>query len=226
MDKTTVIVVGGTKGGPGKSTIAQQIACCLLIENKKSVYVIDIDYLQQTTAKWCEERKSNKDIAIIPYAAVFDRIAETIDRLRGQYPFVVVDAGGFDSEAQREAMLAADILVIPIRPKRRDLKSMRDLEIPLTKAKSQNTGLKVFVVMNQCPALPSQVSRIIYAKEVVKTFGLEVVPTNIYNRNVYDDAEWGGSSIFEVEKKERDPKAEAEIKELVEYILSDASGRE
>ena len=34
---TQIIVVGGTKGGPGKSTVAQQIAACLKIKKKKKV---------------------------------------------------------------------------------------------------------------------------------------------------------------------------------------------
>ncbi len=40
----------------------------------------------------------------------------------------MVDAGGFDSEIQRQAMLMADVIIIPLRPKRRDLKSLRDID--------------------------------------------------------------------------------------------------
>lgn len=34
---TKIIVVGGTKGGPGKSTVAQQIAVCLKVKKKKKI---------------------------------------------------------------------------------------------------------------------------------------------------------------------------------------------
>ncbi|MEQ0653567.1 P-loop NTPase, partial [Klebsiella sp. JB_Kp009] len=44
---TQIIVVGGTKGGPGKSTVAQQIAACLKIKKKKKVQITDID-IQRT----------------------------------------------------------------------------------------------------------------------------------------------------------------------------------
>ena len=45
-----IIVVGGTKGGPGKSTVAQQIAVCLKVKKKKKVPVIDIDIRRTTTS--------------------------------------------------------------------------------------------------------------------------------------------------------------------------------
>jgi chromosome partitioning protein len=46
---TQIIVVGGTKGGPGKSTVAQQIAVCLKVKRKRSP-VTDIDIQRTTTA--------------------------------------------------------------------------------------------------------------------------------------------------------------------------------
>ncbi|MEX6205031.1 hypothetical protein AB6G29_23715 [Providencia hangzhouensis] len=39
-----------------------------------------------------------------------------------KYDYVVIDAGGFDSEVQREAMLVATHLLLPIRPKRRQIR--------------------------------------------------------------------------------------------------------
>lgn len=32
---TKIFVVGGTKGGPGKSTVAQQIAVCLKVKKEE-----------------------------------------------------------------------------------------------------------------------------------------------------------------------------------------------
>ncbi|MFW8292766.1 plasmid stability protein, partial [Klebsiella pneumoniae] len=85
----------------------------------------------------------------------------------------------------------------PLRPKRRDLKSLRDIDPIVDSVSSVNDQIKIRAVMNQCPSLPSQAARIIAAKEIVVTFGIEAVPVNLYNRNVYDDAEEAGRSIFE-----------------------------
>ncbi|EKE2241082.1 AAA family ATPase, partial [Salmonella enterica subsp. enterica serovar Anatum] len=121
---TKIIVVGGTKGGPGKSTVAQQIAVCLKVKKKKKTQITDID-IQRTTTSWCEDRRQNEDLELIPFAYVPDDIVKHIKSLKGRFEYVVVDAGGFDSEIQRQVMLLADFIIIPLRPKRRDLKSLR-----------------------------------------------------------------------------------------------------
>ncbi|ELP1754256.1 plasmid stability protein, partial [Escherichia coli] len=159
-------------------------------------------------------------LELIPFAYVQDDIIKHLKSLQGRAEFVVVDAGGFDSEIQRQAMLMADVIIIPLRPKRRDLKSLRDIDPIIDNVRNVNDKVKVRAVMNQCPALPSQVSRILAAKEIVETFGIESAPVNLYNRNVYDDAEESGRSIFEMTGSERDKKAEAEFEEFVDYLLS------
>ncbi|EFN7708699.1 plasmid stability protein, partial [Escherichia coli] len=150
---TKIFVVGGTKGGPGKSTVAQQIAVCLKVKKKKKVYITDID-IQRTTTSWCEDRRQNEDLELIPFAYVQDDIIKHLKSLQGRAEFVVVDAGGFDSEIQRQAMLMADVIIIPLRPKRRDLKSLRDIDPIIDNVRNVNDKVKVRAVMNQCPALP------------------------------------------------------------------------
>lgn len=76
---TQIIVVGGTKGGPGKSTVAQQIAACLKIKKKKKVQITDID-IQRTTTGWCEDRRHNEELELIPFAYVQDDIIKHITR--------------------------------------------------------------------------------------------------------------------------------------------------
>lgn len=217
--ETKLIIVAGTKGGPGKSTVAQQVAACLQLKKKKKVHVTDID-IQRTTTSWCEERRGNKELDLIPFSYIENDIVKHLQSLNGRYEYIIVDAGGFDSEIQREAMLIADIVLIPLRPKRRDLKSLRDLDVVMEGIKESNPEVKIRAVVNQCPSLPSQASRILSSKDIIKSFGIEYAPTNIYNRNVYDDAEEAGRSIFEMKGKERDKKAEAEIEELVDYLIS------
>ncbi|PHM69578.1 division plane positioning ATPase MipZ [Xenorhabdus sp. KJ12.1] len=216
-----IILIGGSKGGPGKSTIAQQIAGYLLSRAKKKVHLLDID-AQRTTYQWCQDRDSlpaEKPADKLSYHYRADGVIEYLDGIKSQFDYIVIDAGGFDSEAQREAMLRATHLLLPIRPKRRDVRSLAALDRIVEKAQTLNEDLKVRVVMNQCPALPNQYSRIQFAKDVCETFGMLALNTNIYARNVYDDAEEAGRTIFELTKEERDKKAEAEIELLVKEFV-------
>ncbi|MEX9786097.1 division plane positioning ATPase MipZ [Providencia manganoxydans] len=219
--ETKIILVGGSKGGPGKSTIAQQIAGYLLVKAKKTVHLLDID-AQKTTYQWCQDRKSfAADLKLDNFSfnylteGVMDYLSENANK----YDYVVIDAGGFDSEVQREAMLVATHLLLPIRPKRRDIRSLAALDGIVEKAQIINDNLLVRVVMNQCPSLPNQATRIIGAKEICETFGMIALDTNLYARNVYDDAEEAGRTIFELPTVERDKKAEKEIEALVKEFV-------
>lgn len=216
---TKVITVGGTKGGAGKSTVAQSIASYIFLKKTKSIFLLDIDP-QRTTATWCDERSQNESLPHIPYAYEGNDVDVAIDNLRDRYEYIIIDAGGFDSEIQRHALLYSDIAILPIRPKRRDLRSLAAVDAVISAVKSAGSSVRPFVVMAQCPSLPSQMDRILFAKDICKTFDFEVLDANIYNRNVYDDAEWEGGSIFEVEKGKRDPKAEKEITEVAEFVIN------
>lgn len=214
-----IIVIGGTKGGPGKSTVAQQVAGALVLKKQKKCHLTDIDG-QMTTAGWAEERRENEDLALIPFEFVDHDVVKHINAVSQRHDFVVIDAGGFDSEIQRQAMQMADIILLPFRPKRRDIKSLRNLDPVLDDVRNTNQKVRIIGVMNQCPSLPNQAQRIINSKGVIESFGIEPVPVNLYTRNVYDDAEESGRTIFEMTGAERDQKAEAEIIELVDYLLS------
>lgn len=173
-----------------------------------------------TTAGWAEERRENEDLALIPVVFVDHDIIKHINAVSQRNDYVVVDASGFDSEIQRQAMQIADIILLPFRPKRRDIKSLHNLDPVLENVRNTNHKVRIMAVMNQCPSLPNQAQRIFNAKGVIESFGIEPVPVNLYTRNVYDDAEESGRTIFEMTGSDRDVKAEAEIIELVEYLLS------
>ena len=72
-------------------------------------------------------------------------------------------------------------------------------------------------VITQCPALPNQIGRILEAKEVCKSYGINVLDAITYNRNIYDDSEEQGSSVIEI-----DPtgKAAHEMMSIAEELLA------
>lgn len=219
MSKGKVILVGGSKGGPGKSTLAQQIAGCLSLVKNKSVHVLDIDIKQLTTYTWCEERAMNDEVPTFGFSVpdVKVQISAMIDKLRKDVDFVVVDAGGFDSDAQREAMLEADYILLPLRPKRRDIRSLPNLDEIMSMLREVNTSVHIRTVINQCPTLPSMASYILSAKSAASSFELEPLDSIVCTRTVYDAAEEDGRTIYEV--SDRDRKAEAEINNLVDELI-------
>jgi chromosome partitioning protein len=214
MRLIVILLVGGEKGGSGKSCLAQNIAVYLQRKNQ-DVLLLDADP-QGTTTDWAKEREMNDGLINLSCVQASGNIRQTLKDIAKRYQIVVVDVGGQDSEALRSAMTVATHMLLPFRPKRRDLKTLVNVSQLVKLAKAVNPDMKVRAVITQCPTLPSQVQRILDAKEACLSFGIEPLSAITCNRNIYDDADENGSSVLEVGV---DPKAKEEIESLVAEFL-------
>ncbi len=212
-----ILLLGGEKGGSGKSCLAQNLAVWIQAQGG-DVLLLDADP-QGTTADWAAERSEQPDLKAIPVVQAQGQIRHTLADLQRRYRQIVVDAGGADSEALRSAMTVATHMLIPFRPKRRDLKTLPKVENLARLAKAVNPNLMVRAVITQCPALPSQVQRILDAKEACASFGIEPLVTVTTARNIYDDADENGRSVLE---SGTDIKAVEEIEALAEELWGDS----
>ncbi len=209
-----ILLVGGEKGGAGKSCLAQNIAVYLQA-NGHEVLLVDCDP-QATTADWAAERGNNPQVTPITCVKIDgDKAHLDISALAKKYKIVVVDSGGQDSKTLRSALLCATHVLMPFRPKRRDLNTLPKAEYMIGMAKAYNQNMQFSAVMTQCPTLPSQVQRIIDAKQACREFGFSVLNAITMNRNVYDDADENGLSVLEC----HDEKAKAEIEDIVREFL-------
>ena len=210
-----IVVCANVKGGPGKSCLAQNIAVYLQVVANKKVMLIDADP-QETTADWINERRENENLPDIRFAKMTGKIRDDLLAVETQYDCIVVDSGGHDTATMRFAMAAATHILIPFRPKRRDLKLLPKMEEILDLIKPVNPDAKVAAVINQAPTLPNQAYRILDAKDACRSFGIEPINTIIANRNVYDDADEAGSSVIEMNTVS---KAIEEIRALVKEFI-------
>lgn len=212
--KKKIILSGGEKGGGGKSCMAQNLAVYLLIKGR-DVLLLDADP-QATTTDWSKEREENNALTTITCVQASGNIRQTLLDLKEKYEIIIIDAGGHDSEALRSAMTVATHMLLPFRPKRRDLKTLANVEQLLKLAYSVNPHLIAKAIITQCPSLPSQAKRILDAKEACTSYGIETLDTITINRNIYDDADEGGYSVLELDT---DPKAIEEIENVAFEFL-------
>ena len=133
-----IIVVGGEKGGTGKSTTAMHLAVSLLYDGHK-VGCIDLDAPQSSLGRYIENRQTlNRQHGLnLP---VPDQVGssgpvrgtglleEDLHRLSGTCDFVVVDTPGSDSAISRMAHSWAGIVVTPINDSFVDLDTLAVLD--------------------------------------------------------------------------------------------------
>lgn len=215
-----IILVGGEKGGSGKSCLAQNIAVYLRTEKQASVLMVDCDP-QRTTSDWIQERNANDTLPDINCVQLYGKIRNELLSLRNHYDYVIVDCGGQDNLALRSSMAVADHILIPLRPKRRDLKTIPHMEDIVSTCKMVNPHMNAAFVITQCPSLPSLAPRILEAKEVCRSFEMAVLNSVTFSRNMYDDSEESGQSVME---SEPDGKAAVEIRSIIEELLARARG--
>lgn len=212
-----IIAIAAQKGGTGKSAIAQHLAVYLMKKGHK-VKIVDGDR-QSTTAEWMQERRESKLYPDIRFAIYTGLCGDDLITDQENGYTVVVDTGGHDSTMMRSSLVAATHLLVPCRPKRRDIKTLSTMNEIIYHAKASNPKLIVKAVISQCPTLPSLGKRIQSAKEACSVFGIEPLNSVISTRESFDDADEGGASVFEYEPK--DEKAIAEMTSVFEELLGD-----
>jgi chromosome partitioning protein len=193
-----ILLIGGEKGGTGKSTIATNLAAWLA-QKGADVLILDSDP-QTTAAKWVARRTKNfPDLPIIHCLQKTGDIYETIKDVSKRYKEVIIDAGGRDSEELRTAMLAVRKLYIPIRASQPDLETMTHMSKLIAMAKSMNHSLEAYVILSIAPTNPL-INEAKEAKELLGTLRSVILSSCIIrDRKSYRDAISEGRGVVEAE---------------------------
>ncbi|WP_163837008.1 AAA family ATPase [Spartinivicinus ruber] len=218
-----IILVGGLKGGPGKSTIAQNLTVGF-IQSGLDVLLVDADP-QATSAKWVERRNSLIDSGEnIPQVFCDQRTGnirhDLLDRAK-RYDVVVVDAGGWDSRAFRTALTVANLFYVPFQVSRADLETLPDLCTNIAEAKDYNPTLTSKAIISRAPNIPGgrELKR---AKELLgdKDISdyLELSNVVIRELKVFRDALDEGRSVLEMPTNN--------AKACIQLLLQEIAGHE
>lgn len=213
-----IILVGGEKGGPGKTTIATNLSA-MKTKKSKDLLLIDTDK-QPTASYWCSLREDHKIEPRVASVQKFDKTVrtETLE-LKTKYENIIIDAGGRDSSELRSALLVANKAIFPLRPSQFDLWTLGRMNTLVETAQEFNEGLEAFIVINQASPNPA-VKEVEEAKELIQEFtNLSLLNTHICERIVYRRAAIQGMAVTEY--KPEDNKAIEEIVNLYEEIFNE-----
>ncbi len=207
-----IILIGGEKGGTGKSTICTNLAAWLVNE-KRDVMLLDADP-QTTSSKWVE-RRNELPLPIVHCTEKTGDIFKTARDLGERYEVVLIDAGGRDSRELRTGMVAADIMFVPIRASQADLETLPHVNDVVGLARGMNPDLKAFAILSMAPSNPF-INEVREAQELLQEFTeLSLSPSIIRDRKIYRDAMLEGKGVVEM----NNGIARAEIQLLAQEIF-------
>lgn len=212
-----ITVFGGTKGGPGKTTAAVNIACALA-EGGASVLLIDADK-QRTLAKWHARRVEAGHSPRLTLVEKRGNLYAAIADLAEHYDHVLVDVTGDDNEEMRTAMTIADLLLVVLRPSQFDAETLEEFADVITAAKNFNPKLVARALFSQVPtnAFETETEDV---SEYVRDFPeLTALSAVLGTRKVFRDSVTDGRGVLEMPANSASQRhAKNEVRKLVQEV--------
>ncbi|WP_336845061.1 division plane positioning ATPase MipZ [Providencia rettgeri] len=143
-----IIVIGGDKGGTGKSHLATNLAVCLSMQ-KKGVGLIETD-LNGSSKKW-NKRREQAELLPIAFNEAYGDISGKIVKANELTDILIIDTAGHDSIEFRTALKVADIVIIPIDPLAQvEADSLQTVTKIIRDAQKINSKLAAHVLLYKC----------------------------------------------------------------------------
>lgn len=203
-----IILIGGEKGGTGKTTIATNLAAMRALSGR-DVLLIDTDP-QGSANYWAETRDEEKITPRVACVQKFGKgLPKEVQDLAHRYQDIIIDAGGRDSVELRSALVVTERLFIPIQPSQFDIWTLNQMEELVETAKAFNPDLIAKVIISRSSTNPSVHESDDTGKLLDDFDNLDLSNTTIRDRIAYRKAAKDGLAIIELK-----PKAQKAVKEM------------
>lgn len=199
-----VVAIVSQKGGSGKTTIALHIATSATQANMPAC-IVDTDP-QATAAAWGDWRG---DFLPVVVTAPPSRLTKTIENALGtDVKLVVIDTPPHAESAMREAIKAADIVLIPSRPRAFDLHALEPVAELVALGETP-----AYVVLNAVPA--GATKQIAEATDAAAKLGLKTCPITFGERADFHRSSAKGEVAAEIDAE---GKAATEAENLWKWV--------
>lgn len=211
-----ITVVGGLKGGTGKSTIATTLAI-LHAYRGRDVLLVDADQQETSTLFTNMRNRDHPDLPAYTCVGLAGRAVLTeVRRLAPKYDEVIIDSGGSNEGSRRGALAVSDICLLPFAPRSFDVWTLDNVAAIVEEARETNPELGAYGLINRADAQGADNAAA--AALIEATPGLQLVPTALGARKSFARAASSGLAVTEV--RPADPKAVEEVGALLDFLES------
>ena len=211
-----IILIGGEKGGTGKTTLATNLAAMRALAGR-DVLLIDTDP-QGSANYWTQSRD---DEQVTPRVACVQKFGKglpaEVKDLEHRYQDIIIDAGGRDSVELRSAMVVTQKVYIPIQPSQFDIWTLNQMDELVETAKGFNPDLQARVIISRSSTNPSVHESDDTGKLLADFPNLDLANVTIRDRIAYRKAAKDGLGVIEL--KPKDPKAVEEMEALYQEVF-------
>lgn len=210
-----IVVVGGIKGGSGKTTVATHLAIlCATVGG--DVLLIDAD--DQETATDFTILRNARRAGGAGYTSIKltgPAVRTETQRLAARYDHILIDTGGRDTTSQRAALSAADVVLVPFLPRSFDVWTLEKATGLIDEMRAANPRLRAYAFLNRADPRGQDNHE---AAEVLRdTQALHFIDTPLGARKAFSNAAAHGLAVTELLPSDR--KASEEILTLFRYLF-------
>ena len=200
------------KGGVGKTTLSVNLAACLARTGAR-VLLIDADP-QGSALDWAAARQAAPLFSVVglPRPTIHRDIAQI-----GQgYDHVIIDGPPRVTDLARSAIMASDIVVIPVQPSPYDIWAAEEVVKLIEEARIYKDSIKSVFVVNR-KITNTAIGRDV--RDALAAYPVHVLQASVAQRVVFAEAAAQGQAIFEVPSAgPAVAEMEAVAAELMEYV--------
>lgn len=213
-----IILIGGEKGGTGKTTLATNLAAMRALAGR-DVLLIDTDP-QGSANYWAQSRDEENITPRVACVQKFGKgLPKEVQDLAHRYQDIIIDAGGRDSVELRSALVVVEKAFVPIQPSQFDIWTLNQMDELVETAKAFNPDLQAKVIISRSSTNPSVHESEDTGKLLDDFENLDLANVTIRDRIAYRKAAKDGLAVIEL--KPKDLKAIDEMNALYKEVFGD-----
>jgi chromosome partitioning protein len=187
-----VIAILNQKGGVGKTTLAVHLATALA-RKKRSVILLDADP-QGSALDWAAARQGNPLFPVVGLPK--SSIHKELPTLAASYDIVVIDGPPRVYDVARSAIMAADLVLVPVQPSPYDVWAAKEIIDLLTEASVFKPSIRKAFVINR------KIANTAIGRDVAQAlsdYPIPVLSSAICQRVAFAESATQGLTVYELD---------------------------